>query len=940
MIYINKIKLHQLKSRQKCRFGAYLDQFDFKSINNKALMIRKVYKDILKEINVFNSTLNKNELQQLVLDKLDDKFFLTSQEKDVEVNIIVNHLKLYLDYERKFNKVIIAKDVYCDIEINNTLINVHADIIVNNNGVLEVIKYETGAPILSYKARTEKNKPHNNIELFLLKKLGEKLYGDKYDRVISSFYHLKGKNEDKNTYNEWLTPNGDRRLISHLSQLESMKSSTVDKKELKSTNKQIKQIKDVLYFDNTEGKNIITFDYDNDLTESIVGLLNVDLTYQSEKCESNDCNFCNHYTLCHHKNDNIKFEEVKEVKKSSGKVKLTDAQKEIVDIEEGNYRVNAVPGSGKSTVMVLRVIELLKKGYQLEDILMITFTNKGCQELKEKIIYWMKQNNMYIPYDKFNIFTFNSFGEYIISQEWKVLGFDKQPDLSTLIDTYDIIKELLEKHSNIEWLNYKNPLINYPNSKGAFIQLLNYFNVIKSFNYDVSELIENVLSKEKDCGSMENMKQKAFTLFELYDEFDTVLKNKSLLQYQDQILYSISLLENWLELVKKYGYQHVVVDEYQDTDFTQVNLLHLLKSYKNNKSLIVVGDADQSIYKWRNTTPENIINFHKEFDNVKDIFMIENFRSTPQICNVANKLIKLNKQRIDKDIVSRKVDGKIPQLLHSITLEDEYKNIVNLIQEKINEGIQLHELSFIARTKKELLDLQVLLKENNIPCVVEASELFLDNSKVQLILNLANFFKNPDNVYPIMELLAISDPNFYILNSTEDIDFMVNKFKDMNMEIFSKLETEEDKINFFINMINTIAFDDEITEAFIKNLNVEQFHTFNELLNHLYKYKLYNDNTAIEKTDRKYEGVALTTGHSSKGKEWSVVIDSINKYKYEDIQSDIDLLEEERRLLFVSITRAKDELYITYNTNENKSRGKGKYCLFADELDGVERVDV
>jgi superfamily I DNA/RNA helicase len=644
--------------------------------------------------------------------------------------------------------------------------------------------------------------------------------------------------------------------------------------------------------------------------------------------------------LCQYKVKTTTLDEVKNVAKASGEVKLTNEQQQVIVIEEGNWRINSVAGSGKTTVMSLRAIELFKKGYKPSDILLITFTNKGCGELKEKIAYWLKYCKIKsINKKSLNIFTFNGFGESIVSKQWKKLGFKQKPELATMVDVNDIIKELLQEYDKIEWLNYKNPLLNYPNAKGAFKQLTIYFDLIKSFNYNVNTLCDGVIVREKTSSGLTiaNMMDKSTLIFEMYNKFNAKLKAKSLMQYQDQILYLIELLEKYPQLINTYGFKHVIVDEYQDTDFTQVKLMHLLTQYKGFKSLMVVGDSSQSVYGFRLTTPKNIIDFHKEFDNVKDIFLLDNFRSTPQICSTANKLDKLNTERIDKEIIGRKVDGKLPQLLEFNALEDEYKNITDLIEDKIKVGVPLHEICFIARTKKELLEIQDYLNKKNIPSIIEASERFLDNSNVQCIINLANFFKNNDYDYYLAEYLYIINNDFKTMDMN-DIKKTVADFKISILEGFNLLEDETQKIEYFNTLISPILDIDTIAKDFMEYLNQTTFGAFNEMLVHLQKITLYEDDTSIEKSDSKYQAVCLTTGHSSKGKEWSIVINSIDNFKYET--DDLQALEEERRLLFVSITRAKDELYVTYNTNQDKSRNKGKYCLFADELEDIEKIKI
>lgn len=923
----NKIKLYQLKNIKDCKFKAYISQFsDFKTLNNKSHMLKQIYKTIIRDYNFIE--LSEVDLYNIIQSLIEDKYFLTNQEKEVEANIIYQHLLRYIIYEKQLNRKILAKNIYGTVKMIGQGIDqdieLNADIIFENSNYIEIVKFKTGVTELSYKARTEKNLPENDMELYLLRKLGEQLYPNK--PVISSFYHLKGKKDTKDIYAQFLSDKNE--LLKSLIELKGI--SYPDKKMQKEHDKKIKEIEDILYFNNSEGNNIISFNYDKSLDDEIIELLNTELTFTSEKCKSGNCDFCSYSTLCGYENsNNDKLEIVKPTKKSKAKVELTDAQKEIVNAEFGNYRVNAVAGSGKSSSVVTRTIELFNKGYTIDDILMITFTNKGALELKDKI---KKLKN--INTDKLHIYTFNSFGESIVSKEWEALGFTQKPQLASSIDVNDIIKEMLQMdaYSRIEWLNYKNPLLNYPNAKGAFKQLQIYFNIIKSYSYDIDTFKNEILLKEK-----EQYKNKAELIYEMYAKFNEMLKAKNLLQYQDQILYLIELLETNPNLINKYGYKHVIVDEYQDTNFTQIKLLQLLKQYEQLTSLMVVGDDFQSIFGFTNTTPENIINFDKQFENVKDIYLLDNFRSTPEICGLANGLIKLNTQRIDKDIISRKTNGKQPTLIQYETLENEYTGITEVIKEQVTNNTPKHEICVIARTKKELLEIQSHLQKENIPSNIEASELFIDNINVQCIVNLANFFRNNEHDYYLMEYLYLT--NNFEDQTNEDIIEITNDFKIKLIEYFNTLETEESKIEYFYSLLTSLVEKNEVAKSFVTNLQTKTFYSLSQLLDYLYKVILYHDDTSIEKDENKYNAITLTTAHSSKGKEWSTVITTINSFKYEDIQNDLSLLEEERRLLFVDITRAKDELYITYNTSQDKSRNKGKYCLFADEINNILSVN-
>lgn len=315
---MGKIKLYQLKNIEKCPFKAYISQFKFNAIDNKVSMIRRIYYDILQDYDFTNLT--EGELKIIITEKLDNTYFLTKQEKEIEVTTILNYLIRYIDYEKDLHRNIISKKVYGTIQIGNQEIELSADIVFENKDNIELVKYKTNSPELSYKARTEKNLPENNIELYLLKKLGEKLYSKYNKPIIASFYHLKGKKDEKDILEQFLE---DKNILtSKVNVLKLLHS--VDKKEQKAIDKQIKEIEDVLYFNNSIGNNIITYDYNKDLNGVIEELCNTKLNFNSEKCKSGDCDFCSYSTLCNYqKNDPIEIDEVKELKKANGKVKLT-----------------------------------------------------------------------------------------------------------------------------------------------------------------------------------------------------------------------------------------------------------------------------------------------------------------------------------------------------------------------------------------------------------------------------------------------------------------------------------------------------------------------------------------------------------------------------------------------------------------------------------------
>lgn len=898
------MKIRQLLNIKECEFKAYIDSFNFYTRDKKNIMISNTYKNIIK--NYILSDYNDSGLIELINKELEDSYFITKHEKQAVVNNIFTNLNRY---RRKIDNYIVDKDIKDNIDIEGKEIQVKADVVYEiDDNTYEIVKIKTSKPTLSLKARNSDNLPENDIELYCMYLLGKKLYPNK--RIIASYHHMSGKKdsdkEGKICYNILLNE-GIEGLKKELLYYEDQRNNVLDKKELKKIDKTIKLINEVLNYNFTEGNNIVSTYGQNNLNDKILELYNTQLSSESEKCcDDNKCSMCDYSVYCKNKKP-IQLEELKQLGKIQKEVYLTEEQEDVYLFNKGICKVLAGAGSGKSTTMAMRILRLIKEGCNPKDILLITFTEKGAKELKDKIISLSQFYKVHFNYNDLKVYTFNSYGQTLIEKEYELLGYDKCPELATNIDTLDILKELVETNENISWLNYKNPLMNMRNYKGALIQLKEIFNRIKSFDYNDIELLQYL--KDSNLYNIKDYNKAIGDIKTLYFEFNDKLKENNLIEYQDQILLATKVLQNNLQ---DYGYKHIVVDEYQDTDKAQVKMLKLLVNYNWFESLMVVGDINQSIFGFRNTTPENIINFEKDFDSVEVKCMMNNFRSTPQIVNLANKFISQNESCNKVNAVAKKDNGKEVILSDFDTLKYERQYIVDLIKEKLKEGTKLTDICYIGRTKKELLELQELLQENNIPSNIRVTERYIDNSQVQSILNLAYYFKDTSKNYYLWEFMNI--------NGVHEVD----KIKEYNILINNNLDDNESIIEIFFNIVKELITD-RVAIDFINKIEDRNYHTLNELLTYLNKISLYNDDTSIEKDDKLYNAITLTTGHGSKGLEWKIVISGLDKFDYDDI-------EEDRRLLYVVLTRAIDELYLTYNKNMDKTRNKGKYPKCIDEI--------
>ena len=896
----------KIKDIKTCSYKGYLSQFSYNTEQNQFLHLLSLTKQCIKE-GIYKKSYDA--IRDWFDENVDDSFYIFEQQKGVDRKSFVAHMKRFGVYMRDNQGEIIDSNVSHKIEVLEEEILIKADFIVRYPDKIEVVKISNSKPKLSYNARSEENKPANSFELWLMQKLGEEKYPVR--KISSAFYHMVGKYDSGENYEKFLN-NDTEDLIYEVLNLESEYNSLIEQKKKREANKiqtVLKKIKGVINYDGEQGSHIIRQSAFNEnyILDELHEVFNKDLSEGSEKVVSSECDKCKNYVLCqarqHVKVDLEVVEE--EIKGGKKKVTPTEKQLEYINFEEGVARINSSAGSGKTNTTVLRTAKLLET-YSPSDILLITFTNKGAEEIRDRVSKITTAN----PHS-LNIYTFNGFGMSLVEKEWERLVYTKKPQLINKIDKVDYIAKVLSEgdFSNLDFLNYKYPLMNLPNAKGSVYTMYNYFNQIKAGMFDES-------NEHKDI------------IYKMYNRYNEILKENNQLEYDDQILLAIELLKNE-DMVEKYGFTHIMVDEFQDTNPKQIELLNLLRRYSGIKSVANIGHDSQSIFGFRLATPEFMVNFEKYFGDFTDIKMDDNFRSYKEVCDLANRYIKLNDSGVEMDMISVKGEGGRVELTEFDTLEDEYNSIVNHISQN-NNGKNYHEYAILASTSKELLEIQKKLNQANIPSKLATPQKHMDNHNIRLCINLAKYLKSDDvdtNDYYLFEYVSLISEE----TDKDDLALLISQTKDV---IINLQDEDYSKMEIFDMMISTLFTKqkDEIAEKFIKNLLLErEWYNFTDFADHLSKHVLYNDDTQSEKDETNYNAIILTTYHSSKGREFEKVFLLLDNIKY-DVSTEIDDLEEQRRLVYVGITRAIKELYMVYNINMDKSRGKGKYPLVADEI--------
>lgn len=725
--------------------------------------------------------------------------------------------------------------------------------------VLEAVRLFTGKPTVKESSKILDTGISTRLELYVMLKAMEHIAKEEYPgqqiMLRASYYFLQKEREDDKKYSEE-------------------------------------------FFDG-KGGNVIT------LQSYVDDMSNVDKTFEPQMKEflkgqsvsSEKCKTCRSRVLCEYYDAAEPLTEEERPKPVSLPI-LSPNQEKAASALEGNVRVIATAGSGKTTAMAYRIMNLLKAGVQPEKIGCFTFTNAGAGEMRDRIKGFCGLAGIDVDFDKMIISTIHSFGDSLLKQYYNLLGYSKPPVLINEIQKTKIIESILSENSPIEALidKYKNFYLDMFRAKGILELMKGYFSsIMEGMSQD--EFAEKTGFDTTTVDSIYNM----------YMQYDKYKKDACLIEHSDQELGVLKLLRVKPDLFDEVGIEHISVDEYQDTSNVQFSIINEMRKAKCVKSLFIVGDDDQSIYGFRDANVELIKNFFEMIgENGLDVQLMENRRSTHNIVDFASTLISYNQNRIEKHPKSTNEEGEPVCVSAFASKEDEQEYIVDVIEDLIKNGRKDNEIAILAPTNAELMVYADMLKKRGIESVSINPEPILENPRVVGAVGLVKFMLN-NSEFNGTAYINARDNGTAITKSDEEIRQEIlnlqNEVKNIKnvtglFEKFKALDQEEN---------------DEIYQSFLEDINTAMEDAVKqENLHAVCEYVMDFERFGQKQTARKekaYNGVVLSTMHSSKGKEWPVVFCSVTKMHGRDLKpEDID---EKNRLLFVACTRAKKKLYIS-----------------------------
>lgn len=598
---------------------------------------------------------------------------------------------------------------------------------------------------------------------------------------------------------------------------------------------------------------------------------------------------------------------------------LNERQKEAVLHKDGPLLIVAGAGAGKTKTITHRIAYLIESGVEPGQILAVTFTNKAAKEMLERV-------ESLIDFSKYHsrptISTFHSLGVKILKEQAKVLGLPRFFSILDEDDSISLIKESM-KELGID------PKTNSP----------------KSIRSVISKNKNNFLTEEDFAGeSVKSYSQAIYlAVWKRYEEKKN--KEKSL-DFDDLLLKTVKLLDANPEVLKIYQerFQYIHVDEYQDTNKVQYLLTKLLA--KAHQNICVVGDSDQNIYSWRGADIVNILNFENDYADAKVVMLEQNYRSTKTIIETANAIIKKNVQRKDKNLFTENKEGDMVSLFEAYNDKFEAEFIAEKVVELMDSGVKPEDIAVLYRANFQSRILEEFMLKYSIPYQVLGVK-FFDRKEVRDVLAHLKLAFNRDSFSDLKRALLFPKKGIGKTTLAKIIAGQTEKLPPKMNQSLLKFYGSLDKIKEFAEthfpsetikfLIKTSGIETEFRNSKSED-DIDRLENISELVTFAAKYDNFPPLEGIEKLieeaalaseqdsltpesearkEKNKKGVKLMTVHASKGLEFQYVfIVGLENELFphvDDDDSEADM-EEERRLFYVAITRAKEKLFLSYAT--------------------------
>lgn len=589
---------------------------------------------------------------------------------------------------------------------------------------------------------------------------------------------------------------------------------------------------------------------------------------------------------------------------------LNDKQKEAVLYNDGPLLIIAGAGAGKTKTLTSKIAYIIDEHLATPyNILAITFTNKAAKEMRDRLYLLIGDEAR-----KLQVSTFHSFGLKLLRENYELLGYDRNFVIMDSDDSLTVVKKIIKD------LDYDPKVYNPKAIRNKISSCKNELISAKAYErYAVSDY-EQVIQK-------------------VYEKYEKKLQQNNSVDFDDLLILPIKLFREHQDVLEKYQnlYQYVLIDEYQDTNQAQYILTKMIS--EKNRRITCVGDDSQSIYSFRGANYKNILNFEKDYKDAKTILLEQNYRSTGNILDAANQVIKNNRDRKDKNLWTNKGPGERIKYYRAYNERDEAQYVIRKIKELVNRNVEYKDIAVLYRTNAQSRVVEEEMLKENLPYRVIGSFYFYSRKEIKdLIAYLRLIHNSKDNV---SLLRVINTPKRGI--GLKTIENLTIKADTEGISIYDAIESgKELEFKKTIEKLKSVAEDLTLTELIDKVLdasgmkkeleseqtleaevrleNLEEFKSITKafeekeglisLEDFLLEISLVSD---VEEYKDDPNRISLMTVHSVKGLEFDhVFVIGMEEGLFPHMNSLMEnvALEEERRLCYVAITRARDDLHL------------------------------
>lgn len=589
---------------------------------------------------------------------------------------------------------------------------------------------------------------------------------------------------------------------------------------------------------------------------------------------------------------------------------LNDKQKEAVLYNDGPLLIIAGAGAGKTKTLTSKIAYIIDEHLATPyNILAITFTNKAAKEMRDRLYLLIGDEAR-----KLQVSTFHSFGLKLLRENYELLGYDRNFVIMDSDDSLTVVKKIIKD------LDYDPKVYNPKAIRNKISSCKNELISAKAYErYAVSDY-EQVIQK-------------------VYEKYEKKLQQNNSVDFDDLLILPIKLFREYQDVLEKYQnlYQYVLIDEYQDTNQAQYILTKMIS--EKNRRITCVGDDSQSIYSFRGANYKNILNFENDYRDAKTILLEQNYRSTGNILDAANQVIKNNRDRKDKNLWTNKGPGEKIKYYRAYNERDEAQYVIRKIKELVNRNVEYKDIAVLYRTNAQSRVVEEEMLKENLPYRVIGSFYFYSRKEIKdLIAYLRLIHNSKDNV---SLLRVINTPKRGI--GLKTIENLTTKADSEGISIYDAIESgKELEFKKTIEKLKSVAEDLTLTELIDKVLdasgmkkeleseqtleaevrleNLEEFKSITKafeekeglisLEDFLLEISLVSD---VEEYKDDPNRISLMTVHSVKGLEFDhVFVIGMEEGLFPHMNSLMEnvALEEERRLCYVAITRARDDLHL------------------------------